>query len=663
MRGIELSVIQLEAVNYNEGFLLVSAGPGSGKTRVIVEKILNIINNKKAFESEIIAITFTNKASNEMKHRVKARLEKDNSKVEISTIHSFALKKLREYGNYIKNSIIDEDDVIEVYKEVLNKYSGEIYVEDLKEAIDEINIKRNNNSIAELMVENLEFYKLHMGYQEILETRNLVDFDCILEDFLTLLESEVILKSISSSYKYLLVDEFQDINIVQYKIIKKLGNQIGNLCLVGDLDQSIYLWRGASSKIIERTLSDFKSIKIINLFENYRSSSDIVNFCNKIILKNYNPIRVSMESVKTEKGVISIKSFNNKNDELNWIIELIKGGLLKNEIAILFRANYQMLEYESLLKRYGINYNLSGGLSLYKRNIIKNILSYIKFAYNRNDYYSFTRSSSNPKRGLGEVASKSILIDYDSLGAYESTMKFLAKQSKKRVLLENYFNLIDKIDLAIDKKSFPDIVKIIIEESGIVKDVSDDENTIINIFLSSISEFDVIGRDKIKILVDNLFLDSELDNLTDYSVTLSTIHSAKGREFDNVFIPNLCEGNIPWYKSIGDPEMISEELRILYVGASRAKSKLFLSWHLFGNNDSVNRKSEFIDKIAYITLENKFEDIYDKYKIGGSIDHKIFGKGVIIRKSIEHGLYYIEVKFNEIGVGIKTLDISKSPIR
>jgi DNA helicase-2/ATP-dependent DNA helicase PcrA len=370
-----------------------------------------------------------------------------------------------------------------------------------------------------------------------------------------------------------------------------------------------------------------------------------------------------MKSVNSEKGVISIKNFNNKNDEVNWIIDLIKGGLLKNETAILFRANYQMLEYESLLKRYGINYNLSGGLSLYKRNIIKTILSYIKFAYNRNDYYSFVRSSSNPKRGLGEVASKSILIDFDSLGAYESTMKYLAKQSKKRVALENYFNLIDKINLEIDKKSFPDIVKIIIEETGIVKDVSDDENIIINIFLSSISEFDVVGRDKIKILVDNLFLDSELVNLTDHSVTLSTIHSAKGREFDNVFIPNLCEGNIPWYKSAGNPEMISEELRILYVGASRAKSKLFLSWHLFGNNDSVNRKSEFIDKIAYITLENKYEDMYEKYMIGGSIDHKIFGKGIIIRKSIEHGLFYIEVKFNEVGVGIKTLDISKSPIR
>ena len=663
MTRIELSEIQLEAVNYNEGFLLVSAGPGSGKTRVIVEKILKIINDKKALEREIIAITFTNKASNEMKHRVTTRLEKENSRVEISTIHSFALKKLREHSNYIKNSIIDEEDVIEVYKEVLAKYSGEIYIEDLKEAIDEINIKRNNNTITELMVENLELYKLHMGYQEILRTRNIVDFDCILEDFLTLLEAETILKTISASYKYLLVDEFQDINIVQYKIIKKLGNQIGNLCLVGDLDQSIYLWRGANSKIIERTLSDFKSIKIINLLENYRSSSDIVNFCNKIILKNYNPIRVSMESVNSEKGVISIKNFNNKNDEVNWIIELIKGGLLKNEIAILFRANYQMLEYESLLKRYGINYNLSGGLSLYKRNIIKTILSYIKFAYNRNDYYSFARSSSNPKRGLGEVAIKSILIDFDSLGAYESTMKYLAKQSKKRVALEKYFNLIDKINLEIDKKSFPEIVKIIIEDTGIVKDVSDDENIIINIFLSSISEFDVVGRDKIKILVDNLFLDSELVNLTDYCVTLSTIHSAKGREFDNVFIPNLCEGNIPWYKSAGNPEMISEELRILYVGASRAKSRLFLSWHLFGNNDSVNRKSEFIDKIAYKSLENKYVDMYDKYMIGASIDHKIFGKGVIIRKSIEHGLFYIEVKFNDLGVGIKTLDISKSPIR
>jgi DNA helicase-2/ATP-dependent DNA helicase PcrA len=663
MRGIELSEIQLEAVNYNEGFLLVSAGPGSGKTRVIVEKILKIINDKNALEREIIAITFTNKASNEMKDRVRDRLEKENSSVEISTIHSFALKKLREYSNYIKNSIIDEEDVIDVYKEVLAKYSGEIYIEDLKEAIDEINIKRNNNTITELMGENLELYKLHMGYQEILRTRNIVDFDCILEDFLTLLETETILKTISSSYKYLLVDEFQDINIVQYEIIKKLGNQIGNLCLVGDLDQSIYLWRGANNRIIEKTLSDFKSIKIINLLENYRSSSDIVNFCNKIILKNDNPIRVSMKSVNSEKGVISIKNFNNKNDEVNWIIDLIKGGLLKNETAILFRANYQMLEYESLLKRYGINYNLSGGLSLYKRNIIKTILSYIKFAYNRNDYYSFVRSSSNPKRGLGEVASKSILIDFDSLGAYESTMKYLAKQSKKRVALENYFNLIDKINLEIDKKSFPDIVKIIIEETGIVKDVSDDENIIINIFLSSISEFDVVGRDKIKILVDNLFLDSELVNLTDHSVTLSTIHSAKGREFDNVFIPNLCEGNIPWYKSAGNPEMISEELRILYVGASRAKSKLFLSWHLFGNNDSVNRKSEFIDKIAYITLENKYEDMYEKYMIGGSIDHKIFGKGIIIRKSIEHGLFYIEVKFNEVGVGIKTLDISKSPIR
>jgi DNA helicase-2/ATP-dependent DNA helicase PcrA len=663
MRGIELSQIQLEAVNYNEGFLLVSAGPGSGKTRVIVEKILKIINDKKAFEREIIAITFTNKASNEMKHRVRDRLEKENSSVEISTIHSFALKKLRDYSNYIKNSIIDEEDVIEVYKEVLAKYSGEIYIEDLKEAIDGINIKRNNNTITELMGENLELYKLHMGYQEILRTRNIVDFDCILEDFLLLLESETILKTISSSYKYLLVDEFQDINIVQYEIIKKLGNVIGNLCLVGDLDQSIYLWRGANNRIIEKTLSDFKSIKIINLLENYRSSSDIVNFCNKIILKNDNPIRVSMKSVNSEKGVISIKNFNNKNDEVNWIIELIKGGLLKNETAILFRANYQMLEYESLLKRYGINYNLSGGLSLYKRNIIKTILSYIKFAYNRYDYYSFARSSSNPKRGLGEVASKSILIDFDSLGAYESTMKYLAKQSKKRVALENYFNLIDKINLEIDKKSFPDIVKIIIEETGIVKDASDDENIIINIFLSSISEFDVVGRDKIKILVDNLFLDSELVNLTDHCVTLSTIHSAKGREFDNVFIPNLCEGNIPWYKSAGNPEMISEELRILYVGASRAKSKLFLSWHLFGNNDSVNRKSEFIDKIAYITLENKYEDMYEKYMIGGSIDHKIFGKGIIIRKSIEHGLFYIEVKFNEVGVGIKTLDISKSPIR
>lgn len=663
MVNSNLSAVQREAVNCTEGFLIVSAGPGSGKTRVIVEKILYIINEKKARESEILAITFTNKASGEMKNRVNERLEKVSNYVEISTIHSFALKKLRQYSNYLKNSIIDDDDVIQVYKEVLDKLSGEVYVQDLKEAITTIDLKRNNNSISDLIEENLDLYKLHLGYMDILKTRNLVDFDCILEDFLKLLESGDVLNSISSTYRYLLVDEFQDVNIIQYNIIKKIGKSIGNLCLVGDLDQSIYLWRGANGKIVERTLLDFNSIKIINLSENYRSSSNIVNLCNKIILKNYNPIRVSMESVLDERGVVSIKSFNSKNDEQNWIIEQIRGGLLKNEIAILFRANYQMLEYETLLKRYDIKYNITGGVSLYKRNIIKSILSYIKFAYNRNDYYSFSRSVSNPKRGLGEVANKSILADFDNLGAYKSTIKYLQNKSKKKVVLERYFAFIDKINLKIDNMSLLDIVKLIIKESGLGDDISDDENKIIDIFLSSISQFDTTGREKIKELVDNIFLDTEiLDADSEFFVTLSTIHSAKGREFDNVFIPNLCEGNIPWYKSLGDPEMISEELRILYVGASRAMSKLFLSWHLYGNKDNINRKSEFIDKIAHITLESKFEEVYDRYLIGNTIYHKIFGKGVLIRKFIEHGLYYFEVKFDDKNIGIKTLDISKTPL-
>ena len=634
-----LNKAQKEAVTHLDGPLLIVAGAGSGKTRVLTARIANIIKEKKAFPNQILAVTFTNKAAKEMQTRVSNII--GSTAVGLSwlgTFHSICAKLLRKHAAAVNlNSnftIIDTDDQIRLIKNICKAENVDVKKLSPKYILaiidrwknrgfypNEVNI--NKKDIYEKTI--LPIYKI---YQQKLNDLNSCDFGDLILHSLKILETNVDIREIyKKNFKYILVDEYQDTNFVQSKWLKLLVGNDQNICCVGDDDQSIYSWRGAEIKNFLEFDKSYKNTKIIRLEQNYRSTQNILSVASNLISNNENRVGKTLETTMEDGDLINLNCFKSGKDEAIGTsdeIEKIKKDYSFNNIAILVRAIFQTREFEERFLKIGIPYRILGGIKFYERTEIKDCVAYLRLIYQEKDDLAFERIVNKPKRSIGETTIKDIhnFSKNNSLCLEISSRKMIDQnliKPKAKIGLTTFLDLINKWrhDLKVKNINHVKLLQLILDESGysaMLKDKKDleNENRLENIkeLLSAMKEFD-----NLESFLEHVALATSIDqNWDGEKINMMTMHAAKGLEFDVVFLPGWEEGLFPHQKSIEEKGQngLEEERRLAYVGITRAKKKLFISFSMnrFYQGDWIDSMaSRFVSELPEKFLEkNSFFD-------------------------------------------------------
>ena len=621
---------QKEAVEYLDGPLLILAGAGSGKTRVLTYKIAYLLEKKIVKPWEILAITFTNKAAKEMKERVEGLVGAEAQDMWLGTFHSVCVRILKreiELLGYSRDfNIFDEIDKDKVIKEVMKKLNidDKIYPTGL--------IKSEISKAKEVMKDDKQYAKDAMGdfrkeeiakvytmYQQTLRTNNSIDFDDIIMLTVQLfLEHPDRLEYYQEKYKYVLVDEYQDTNKTQFLLISLLTAGTGNICVVGDESQSIYGFRGADITNILNFEKEFPSAKIIKLEENYRSTKNILNAANEVIKNNSSKIDKVLWTQNKEGEKINYKTLNNEYEEVEYVVETIddlcrKENKKYSDFAVLFRTNAQARVLEEVFMRTGTPYKLIGGIKFYARKEIKDIISYLKLINNKNDNIALKRIINEPKRGIGDTA----LDKLDNMAQEKGMSIFeLIQDNMNLAGLRSAGNIIlfrDMMnDLMANKETFKvsDLIKRVLKISGYEDMLNAEGTKETEIRFENLMEFIGVAiefenenaENTLEDFLDSIALVSDVDNLDESTeaVTLMTMHSAKGLEFDDVFLVGMEEGLFPSKRSIEEDASTEEERRLCYVAITRAKDQLFLTntkkRTLYGST-SFSLPSRFIDEI------------------------------------------------------------------
>ncbi len=653
---------QLEAIKTTEGPLLVMAGAGSGKTKVLTTRIAYLISEIGVDPESILAITFTNKAAKEMKDRVINILGLTAYKIQISTFHSFGLKVIKDHYDklgYSKNfTIIDSDDVTTLIKKILKELNYDPKIYNPKGIKSRISGAKNEllNPDEYSKYANSEYeqivLKVYQRYQQKLKTNNSLDFDDLLMEPIILFKKySEILKEYQEKFKYILIDEYQDTNEAQYILTKLVSAKYENICVVGDSDQSIYAFRGSNYKNILNFEKDYKNSKVIMLEENYRSTKNILNVANDII-KNNKQRKDKNLWTKNEIGLkVTYHRCSNEKDEAFYVkseIDKIKDNENLSEIAVLYRTNAQSRNMEEALLRDNIPYKVVGSFYFYKRKEIKDLISYLTLLYNPNDDISLTRIINVPKRGIGNKTIENLT----ERAKLENKSIFQVINSGKEL---EFKKLIQEINEKRENLSLTELVDLVLNKTGMKQEFINENTLEAEVRLENLEEFKSITRNfeeknGIISLEDFLMEISLVSDIEEHKnnnnvVTLMTVHSAKGLEFNNVFIIGLEEGIFPHMNSLEDNNEIEEERRLCYVAVTRAKKKLWLvnakRRTLYGM-DSANPPSRFIkeinedyldiDKIEDTIIISK-DDMIDnsvEYNIGDKVIHTTFGQGVIV---------------------------------
>ena len=637
-----LNKAQKEAVMYLDGPLLIVAGAGSGKTKVLTSRIANLIKEKKAYPNQILAVTFTNKAAKEMQNRVSRILGSEAVGLSwLGTFHSICAKLLRKHASAVNlNSnftIIDTDDQIRLIKNICK---GEnIDVKQLSPRYilaiidrwknkglypNEVNI--NHKDIYEKTI--LPIYKI---YQQKLTDLNSCDFGDLILHVVKLLERNADIRQIySNNFKYILVDEYQDTNFVQSKWLNLLSEKNKNICCVGDDDQSIYSWRGAEIKNFLEFDQVYKNTKVIRLEQNYRSTQNILSVASNLISNNQNRVGKNLTSTMEDGDLIKLNCFKNGKDEAIGIsdeIEKLKKKYKFNNVAILVRAIFQTREFEERFLKIGLPYRILGGTKFYERAEIKDCIAYLRLIYQEKDDLAFERIVNNPKRSIGDSTIKSIHeFSKKNFLCLENSSKKMIQENlikpKTKMGLTLFLDLINKWrnDLKIKKINHVKLLQMILDESGYSamlknkKDL-DNENRLENIkeLLSAMKEFD-----NLESFLEHVSLATSIDqDWEGEKVNMMTMHAAKGLEFDVVFLPGWEEGLFPHQKSIEEKGQngLEEERRLAYVGITRAKKKAIISFSMnrFYQGDWIDSMaSRFIDELPEKYLEKN--SIFDENK-------------------------------------------------
>ena len=654
---------QREAVMETDGPILVLAGAGSGKTRVLTTKVAYLVLEKDVLPENILAITFTNKAAKEMKERVHKMLGSDSYRIQISTFHSFGLLLVKENYDKLgfdKNfTILDSDDVLTIIKRILKDMNLDPKVYNPRAIRNKISSAKN-----ELMDSNYYSRFANSEYEEIVleifrkyekktSKNNSLDFDDLLLLPIKLFkENPDILKKYQERFKYILVDEYQDTNEAQYKMIKMLSAKYKNICVVGDIDQSIYGFRGANFRNILNFEKDYPEAKVIPLEENYRSTKNILNVANDIIKNNKQRKEKNLWTQNEDGPKIRYHRAYDEKDEANFvkneIQKLIDSGEPRSSIAVLYRTNAQSRNMEEALLKDSIPYKVVGSFYFYNRKEIKDLICYLKLLYNPHDDVSLLRIINVPKRQIGPKTIENLSVKAVSNG----TSLYEAIDSGKEL---QFKNLIEDIKRESENLSLTELVDLILDKSGMRRELEATKTIEAEVRLENLEEFKSITKnfeENNGIIALDEFLD-EISLVADVSehnensdvVTLMTIHSAKGLEFDHVFIIGLEEGLFPHNNSLYDDDELEEERRLCYVAVTRAKKTLTLvnaKRRMIYGNTSVNPPSRFISEIDDKYLEKdpeKDTQVFDKddmfddnatYKVGDKVIHSVYGEGIIV---------------------------------
>lgn len=621
---------QREAAAQVDGSILILAGAGSGKTRTITYRIANMIENVGINPYSILAVTFTNKAAKEMRERVESLIGEEAKKCTISTFHSFGVKLLRMYAKelgYDSNfTIYDGDDQKRIVKTILKEYGLE-KINDREIASLISKIKEEDLSVKEYEYINKNFAEIYEKYNRNLKSNNAMDFSDILVNTYNLLKLPHILERIQDKYKYVMIDEYQDTNNLQYKIIDLIAKKNLNLCVVGDENQSIYGFRGANISNILNFEKNYSNSKIIKLEENYRSTSVILEAANEVIKNNKSSKDKKLWTQNENGELIQILECDNGRDEVNKIIDIIREehskGVPYKDITILYRTNAQSRIFEEGFLRYNIPHKVFGGISFYARAEIKDIVAYLSVIANPKDELNLTRILNVPKRKLGdkglekivEYARENKLSLLESLN-YINDIAGLNSVTKEKLM--ELYNIIKDYQEMVSYETTSEIVNGLIEKIGYLDYVQENydnyETRLENIdeFKNSILELEnIVGDLRLNEYLENISLVSATDDLeesNDY-VKLMTIHNSKGLEFPIVFIVGFENEIFPGNKALNDDNELEEERRLCYVAITRAEKKLYLSYsHLrfIYGVDKLMTKSIFLKEIPTKLYEEKF---------------------------------------------------------
>ena len=640
----DLNKAQKEAVNHIDGPLLIVAGAGSGKTKVLTSRIANIIKEKKAYPNQILAVTFTNKAAKEMQNRVSNILGSSATGLPwLGTFHSICAKLLRKHASAVNlNSnftIIDTDDQIRLIKNICKAENIDVKQISPRYILAIIDRWKNKGYYPnEVRVNYKDIYEktilpIYKIYQQKLIELNSCDFGDLILHVVKILEKNSDIKKIySKNFKYILVDEYQDTNLIQSKWLNLLAEDNKNICCVGDDDQSIYSWRGAEIKNFLEFDKVYKNTKVIRLEENYRSTQNILSVASNLIANNQNRIGKTLKTSMEEGDLIQLNCFKNGKDEAIGVsdeIEKIKKKYSLNNISILVRAIFQTREFEERFLKIGLPYRILGGTKFYERAEIKDCVAYLRLIHQDRDDLAFERIVNNPKRAIGESTIKQI-HEYSKKNSIclETSSKRMIEQNlikpKAKIGLNLFLNLLDRWrnEIKIKKINHVKLLQLVLDESGYSsmlknkKDL-DNENRLENIkeLLNAMKEFD-----NLESFLEHVSLATSIDqDWEGEKVNMMTMHAAKGLEFEVVFLPGWEEGLFPHQKSIEEKGQsgLEEERRLAYVGITRAKKKALISFSMnrFYQGDWIDSMaSRFIDELPekYVEKNSFFDEGKDE---------------------------------------------------
>ncbi|MBQ8891629.1 MAG: UvrD-helicase domain-containing protein [Bacilli bacterium] len=709
----DLNERQIEAVKCTEGPLLVLAGAGSGKTKVLTTRIAYLIEQGISPDN-ILAITFTNKAAGEMKSRIGRLIGYYARNMQISTFHSFGLTLIKEnfeYLGYDKNFVIfDSDDSLTIVKKIIKEMNLDK---------DQFNPKAIRNKISSLKNELIDssmykkyvatdfdeiVYKVYQKYEDSLYQNNSLDFDDLLVLPIKLFTKKPdILLKYQNKFKYILIDEYQDTNEAQYKLTKMLASRYKNICCVGDVDQAIYGFRGANYRNILNFERDYKNAKIVNLEENYRSTTTILDAANSVIKNNKNRKEKNLFSNLGQGEKIEYYRAASGLAEVSFVTEKIKelrnNGVSLKDMVILYRTNAQSRAFEDSLLKANIPYKIIGGVNFYARREIKDLLAYLRLIHNSSDNVSLERVINVPKRGIGEKTLNNLLEKAN----INNTSMYDAITSGKELLFKD---IIEELKSKKDTMPLVEFIDLVLDKSGLRESLKNEKTLEADVRLENLEEFKSVARAFVEengvISLEDFLLNVSLisdntevkDEVTD-AISLMTIHAVKGLEFPYVFLVGMEERLFPHLNSLESEEEIEEERRLCYVAITRCMKKLFITnarGRMMYGMDQINPVSRFlleidenlidnltqkeieknskmdynkVETIEHIDKNEKYVESEMNYNVGDFVCHENFGIGTVVeiipnKKNPKFTLLKIAFK---LPYGVKTLIYSHKSLR
>ena len=691
---------QRQAVTSDSQNLLVLAGAGSGKTRVIAHRVAWLIKANGINPHSILTVTFTNKAAREMRGRIEGIVEQEMGNFWCGTFHGISHRLLRthweEAGLRREFAILDSEDQYRVIKRV----SKSMGLDDTKwpprqiqwfinKQKDECRRSKDVETSDDYFAEKMN--EVYRAYEELCERESLVDFgELLLRTYLLLKSNKGVLDHYQKRFRHILVDEFQDTNEVQYQFLRLLCESDSHIMSVGDDDQSIYGWRGAKSENINRFTKDYKNTEIIRLEQNYRSTSVILGAANSVIKNNQGRMGKELWTDQKEGEPISIYSAYNEDDEARYVVGSIQNWMEQgrdlSEVAILYRSNAQSRALEEAILREGLAYRIYGGLRFYERAEIKNAMSYLRLVFGREDDAAFERVINIPPRGIGAktldiIRSRAQKIESSLWKACEDLIETEGLTPRASQSVQGFMTAFEELEVETKDLTLRDLVDHVIQSSGLIeyhkKEAGEKGRTRVENLaelVTAASDFEPDPLDEaeevpLKLFIDHAALDAGETQASEHesAIQLMTLHSAKGLEFPLVFITGFEEGLFPHKLSIEEPDQLQEERRLCYVGMTRSMERLFIVHAEMRNlhgTETFNPPSRFLREIpAELTLEvrtggsiprrnsstgkaSKGEVPDTEFKLGQRVFHEVFGEGVILNYEGQGSNARVEVNFD-----------------